>query len=366
MTESKQNAPIWHQLVRGITAAWPPARWRDVGVVVGCSGGADSVGLLTALHQIRQSDQDGQAIPPRGFLVAAHFNHGLRADQSDGDQEFVRDLANRLQVRFASESAHSSAGGDQSSKRGVEPRDVEGPAKDEATMRSARMKFLVHTAHRLGARYIVLGHTADDNVETVLHHLMRGTGPAGLAGIGSPRPVSDDLVLVRPMLDISRQSIRDALQEHRQPWREDASNDDTDYRRNWIRHELVPMIQSQYPDSVDAIQRAVEGQRQWRSVIDRLAKQWLDQHLLSQEPVSLRRDPLAETAVVVAATQSLWQTLEWPRGDMAREHWLRLAATIGAPREPTDPCQRYTLPGCVDVLAGKDSIEIRRIPVEAS
>ena len=178
MTDSSRNGATWEHLLTRIAAAWPPRRWRDVGVVVGCSGGADSVGLLIALNQLRQSEAEGQP-PPRGFLIAAHFNHGLRGDESDGDELFVRDLAAQFKIRSATEHTTETN-------------------RDEASMRQERLRFLQQTADAAGARYIVLGHTADDNVETVLHQLMRGTGPAGLAGIGSPRSVGQDLVLVRP------------------------------------------------------------------------------------------------------------------------------------------------------------------------
>ncbi len=175
------------------------------------------------------------------------------AKNRDDDEAFVRELASRQGVRFTALRAAGSV-------------------RDEASMRSERFQFLHDTANAMGARYIALGHSADDNVETVLHQLMRGTGPAGLAGIGSPRPIGQDLVLVRPLLNVSRRLIRSGLESIGQPWREDSSNSDTDYRRNWIRHQLIPLIESEYPNAVDAITRAVEGQRGWRAVIDRLAQ----------------------------------------------------------------------------------------------
>lgn len=336
MTKTGKNGDNWQRLLTGFADTWPPSRWRDIGVVVGCSGGADSVGLLTALCQLRQSDENSGQEPPRGFLVAAHFNHALRGDESDGDEAFVRELAGQLEVRFAT---RRSAGSE----------------RDEAGLRSERIEFLQDTANAMGARYIALGHSADDNVETVLHQLMRGTGPAGLAGIGSPRTIGQDLVLVRPLLNLSRRLIRSGLESIGQSWREDSSNADTAYRRNWIRQQLIPLIESEYPNAVDAITRAVEAQRGWRVLIDRLAQQWLTEHRLSNDPPTLRRNPHTDQAVVIAAAQMLWAENDWPRQEMTRQQWLRLATTI-----QSDESQRYCLPGQVDVVADVETVEISR------
>jgi tRNA(Ile)-lysidine synthase len=337
MIESGKNDDSWQQLLTEIADTWPPSRWRDVGVIVGCSGGADSVGLLTALCLLRQSVVASGQEPPRGFLVAAHVNHGLRGEESDGDEAFVRELASQQGVQFATLRA---AGTD----------------RDEASMRSERFQFLHDTANAMGARYLALGHTADDNVETVLHQLMRGTGPAGLAGIGSPRPIGQDLVLVRPLLGVPRRLIRSGLESIGLPWREDSSNADTDYRRNWIRHQLIPLIESEYPSAVDAITRAVEGQRGWRVVIDRLANQWLAMQRRSSDPPTLVREQETDQAIVIAAVQILWAELDWPRREMTREHWLRLATTIQVETE-----ERYTLPGQIDVVAKAETVEICRL-----
>jgi tRNA(Ile)-lysidine synthase len=333
MAETSRTGDPWQRFKAEIAESWPPVRWRDVGVVIGCSGGADSVALLAALSDLRQPSEM-HPNPPRGFLVAAHFNHGLRQDESDGDEAFVHQLATERGARFTT-------------RRGL------GTHRDEATMRTERLQFLTETASDMGARYVALAHSATDNVETVLHHLMRGTGPAGLAGIGHPRSIDRDLVLVRPILHVTRGVIRDALQSAGQTWREDSSNSNTDYRRNWIRHRLIPLIESEYPSGVDAISRAIDGQRGWRTVIDRLARDWLATHRRDDQRLTLRRDPSAELPIVVAATQILWTELGWSRGEMTREHWLRLAKTIQGQAQ-----ERYTLPAHIDVITRGDEVEI--------
>lgn len=327
-------AAPWQQMLDEVAQSWPPDRWRDLGVVIGCSGGADSVALTHALAVLRQPTT-GPTRPPRGFLLVAHFNHRLRGQASDDDQESVVDLSRQLGLPCRCGQ-------------------VETPRRDEASMRSARLQFLVDVAHAEGARYLALAHSADDNVETVLHHLMRGTGPAGLAGIGSPRAIGDDLVLVRPLLGTRRQLIRRALDDACIGWREDASNLDPGYGRNWIRHELLPVIESRYPQASEAIGRAIEGQRQWRRVIDRLALEWLDEHQLSRDPITLRRHRGSDDAIVVAAIQMLWAQSDWPRGEMTQSHWLRVAQSLRS-----DSPQRYALPAGIEVIAEGDQVTIR-------
>ncbi|MEM6472595.1 MAG: tRNA lysidine(34) synthetase TilS, partial [Planctomycetota bacterium] len=238
MSESAttQRHPSWLQLKQQLEASWPSKNRRSVGVVVGCSGGADSIALLRCLAEIRNQ------VGGEGFLVAAHFNHRLRGEASDGDERFVSDAASVLNVSFVSESNQSGGG-----------------AFDEATLRNQRYAFFRNTLQRTGARYLALAHSADDNVETVLHHFMRGTGPAGLTGMSAFREFGpgdeSDFIIARPLLRCRRELIRAALREREQSWREDASNTDDRYSRNWIRRQLLPLIESRYPVAIESITR---------------------------------------------------------------------------------------------------------------
>ena len=330
MKKPKKIAPSWSKLLDLMSANWATPRWRDVGVVIGCSGGADSVALLRLMAELRNQGNN----PPRGFLIAAHYNHGLRGSESDDDQQFVQNLAKDLGLRFQTTRTQSDG-------------------TSEAVLRSMRMQFLTDTAHASGARYIAVAHSADDNAETVLHHLLRGTGPAGLTGINHTRSIGTDLVLYRPLITASRFEIRAALQEIDQPWREDSSNQQLNYQRNWIRHELIPTIEHRYPHAVDAINRAVSGQREWRSLVEHLAKTWLDHHQIEnrctagqQHEIALKRDQSTERVVIISAMQNLWTNMKWARGEMARNHWCRLANTVNS-----QTLERYSLPGPVDVDA---------------
>jgi tRNA(Ile)-lysidine synthase len=156
------NHGHWHHLCEAIQAAWPVWRYRDVGLVVGCSGGADSVALLRCLVELARGPSSETA--PAGFIIAAHFNHQLRGEDSDADADFVQKLAVDLGVSFEIQCG-------------------DGSRRDEAATRDQRRAFFGDLMRQSGARYLGLGHSLDDNVETVLHRLMRGTGPVGLAGI---------------------------------------------------------------------------------------------------------------------------------------------------------------------------------------
>ncbi len=323
------QTPDWQEILGILTVSWPTNQWSDLGVVVGCSGGADSVALLRALAELR-----GREPNPRGFLVVAHFNHGLRGKESDQEEAFVCELANQLQLRFTTQ-------------RG------DGHARDEATLRNQRLQFLLTTAKHFGARYIAVAHTTEDNVETVLHHLMRGTGPSGIAGIAPSRSLDDDFVLIRPLLASRRGQLRSGLRQIEQSWREDSSNENRVYRRNWIRHQLIPTLELQYPDAVTAISRAIEGQRQWRETIEQQAAIWLSEHLVTLDDVSLSRDRESDPSIVIAALQLLWSRKNWPKQEMARPQWTRLATTlIGSDLE------RYSLPAAIDVVAETDHVAI--------
>lgn len=321
---NRHVTPAWDELHRSIADAWPTSRWIDVGVVVGCSGGADSVALLLVLDALRRTFRTG-----RGFLVVAHFHHGLRGNNADGDRDFTSNLADRLGLPAVS----GSINGDDARDPCVPP------VRDEASLRARRYAFLASVAASRGARYVAVGHSADDNVETVLHQLLRGTGPAGACGMSTFRDLAGDLVLARPLLHTRRQTIRQALREIGQDWREDATNRDLAYRRNWIRRELIPGIEKRYPHAGDAILRFVETQREWKAVIEEDARQWL-------EAVRWRRttDNRGETvatfhwdacrlripprATVVRGLQLAWRDSGFPLGEMSAAHWRWLSASL--------------------------------------
>src|SRR5262245_36914671 len=182
-------------LLAKLAADWPPETWRDVTVLVAVSGGADSVALARALYQLRA--------PGEGRLVLAHYNHRLRGAESDGDQAFVEELGRQLAMPVA-------IGRQDGEKERARAGETES-AKSEEALREVRYQFLVRTANETGTRYVATAHTADDQVETVLHNILRGTGLAGLAGIPRVRPLAGAATLIRPLLSVTRAEVIDYL-----------------------------------------------------------------------------------------------------------------------------------------------------------
>ena len=182
-------------------------------VVCAVSGGADSVALLLAMHLLKDKLQI--------TLSAAHFNHHLRGEESDRDAEFVRQLCDRYDIPCTLGSGNVVTG-----KKGL-----------EAAARDARYGFLKSLPGK-----IATAHTADDNAETVLMHMVRGTGLKGLGGIS---PVNG--VLIRPMLEVTRQEVLAFLQEYHQDYVTDSSNAEDAFLRNRLRHHVMPLLTAENP-----------------------------------------------------------------------------------------------------------------------
>ena len=199
---------------------------------IALSGGADSVAMLLALGELSKTE---------GFHIAgaAHLNHQLRGTESDGDEQFCRDLADTLNVPIE-----------------IDRVDVAQLARDtgasiEHAAHVARYAFFDRAAARLGAAAVAVAHTKDDQAETFLLRLLRGAGPRGLSGM-HPRTG----IVVRPLLDTSRSDVRDFLQARGAAFREDASNTDLAIPRNRIRHELLPLLEARFaPGIVDVLDR---------------------------------------------------------------------------------------------------------------
>ncbi len=217
-------------------------------VLVGVSGGADSVALLGALL----------ALQPRLSLTlhVLHVHHGLRPE-ADSEAAFVEDLGLRWGVPVMVERVHVVA----------EPGE-----SLEARARRQRYAAFAKWARALGASRVALGHTADDQAETVLMRLLEGAGPRGLAGI---RPLRGPYI--RPLIEIRRREIEAELEGAGVTWVEDPSNRDPKFLRNRIRHDLLPFLAAAYnPEISEALCRAGALARELVEDVERLAAQELD------------------------------------------------------------------------------------------
>jgi tRNA(Ile)-lysidine synthase len=216
-----------------------------IGVAV--SGGADSVALLLLLLELRQKLS--------AEISVLHFNHKLRGIASDHDEKFVAALAKKHQVQFF-----------------VQREDIAAKAKAERgnledAGRRARYAFFAKLVHEHGLKLVAVAHTADDQAETVLAHILRGTGLAGLGGI-HPRAG----IIFRPLLEVRRSELRDYLKTKRQAWREDASNRDVKRMRARIRRKLLPFLEKQFqPGLTERLSQLAALAREDEAFLDELA-----------------------------------------------------------------------------------------------
>lgn len=284
--------------------------------VVAVSGGPDSVALACILRSL---PSDGQA----GGVVFAHLNHQLRGSESDADEAFVRKLAEQLHVPFRCHRL-----------------DVATLAREsgdnlENCARRLRYEWLTQVANEVGAAWVATGHTADDQAETVLFRLLRGTGLHGLTGIPATRELAPGITLLRPLLSVRRAELLAFLHEQRQGYRQDSSNCDLRLSRNRLRHELLPRLTEQYnPAIVTILDRLAEQAREVEGLIQPLVEQlWREAELpragamlVFQASVLARANPhLAREALRLA-----WTREKWPAGEMTFADWDRLAALAAA------------------------------------
>ncbi len=198
-------------------------------VVAGVSGGADSICLLHLLFQLKKYGLN---------LIVAHLNHGLRGTESDSDEEFVKKAASGLGLRFVSRYVDTGSF-----------KDSENLSIEDAARR-LRYTFFQNTLKNNKADKIATAHTLEDQAETVLMRMLRGSGSSGLSGIP---PVNGSIV--RPLINISGTEIKKYLKSRNIKWREDSSNKSMLYLRNKIRHDLIPQLRTYNPNIVEVLSR---------------------------------------------------------------------------------------------------------------
>jgi tRNA(Ile)-lysidine synthase len=256
-------------------------------LLIAVSGGADSLALFHVLHAI---------FPPES-LVVAHLNHGWRAEAAD-EADFVRETAVARNIPCYIEETDV-----------VDLARTAGLSLEEAG-RNARYDFLARLAKQVGAKVIAVGHHADDQAETVLMHLLRGSGLAGLRGMlpVTPLPGAADLWLLRPFLTTTRAEIEQYCREYNLHPVNDPSNQDTTYFRNRLRHELLPYLADYNPQIVNrlrhlaAVTAADYGllealtQVRWEEIVRESGPDWveLDKAAWQNLPLSLRRSTLRQ------------------------------------------------------------------------
>ncbi len=200
-------------------------------VVAAFSGGPDSTALLLALHALA-------GIAPGGINIqASHVNHCLREEESDNDEHFCRQLCQLLEIPL-----HVTR--------------VSTQSKDEASLRDSRYGYLTGLCAQLSSQLCLTGHTLDDQIETMLFRLFRGTALRGLCGIRPLRLADSGVYIGRPLLATTRADCLAFLHRAKVTPRYDSSNNDSAYSRNYIRNTIIPAIEYRFPSAVARMERA--------------------------------------------------------------------------------------------------------------
>lgn len=218
-------------------------------IVVAVSGGPDSVCLLDILFFLREDF--------RTELMVAHFDHGLRPNEDEAETRFVESLATTLSLPFETRKGNLDTG--------------EGSLEERA--RNERYRFLEEVRERYSAQKIALGHQRNDQAETVLMRLLRGSGTGGLSGIP---PVRSSKTVVRPILDLTRFEIESYLRERGIPHRIDSSNLDESFLRNRIRLQLLPYLENYQPRVVDTLAQTADILRADHDYLEAVSEKWLE------------------------------------------------------------------------------------------
>lgn len=264
-------------------------------IVAGISGGPDSTFLLHMLNKV----------PCK--IIAAHVNHQLRKE-SASEEKFVKKLAENLKkttqntsIDFFSITANITALSKEL-KQGT-----------EETARKVRYDFFKELAKKHKAKYIITAHHADDNLETIILNFTRGASLQGLIGMQEIEMLIPKLSLLRPLLSISKRQILDYLKFHKIPFKTDKSNRDTIYKRNFIRHKIVPLLQQINPGVVQTTAQNAQNLREINDFLKTEAQEWLKKNTAKSDQKSLQlplknfrsQNPALQKTIILEIYQQL-------------------------------------------------------------
>lgn len=302
---------------------------KGEGVVIGVSGGVDSMVLAHLFSQIAKAW--------RLKLTFAHVNHCLRGKASDADENFVRDTAKKLGASFRS-------------VRWKRP--PCGNVQDAA--RRFRYDFFTRVADKVGAARIATAHNRDDQAETLLLHLIRGSGIKGMAGI----EWSTGDKIIRPLLAFHRRQIESYAQKRTIEFVHDASNDQTKYSRNFIRHKVFPVLESLNPCVRESLADAARTIRDCNSALDEIASAFTKEFLrLAKGKIVWNRDPYLHlpTAIRRHVLIMAYEKLKGDRMNLNADQ-IEHTETIS---KGTRPSARYMLPGRIEFRRTRSLLSIQ-------
>jgi tRNA(Ile)-lysidine synthase len=300
-----------HPLETEFRHSLPQCGIRAGPLLAAVSGGPDSVALLHAFCAVRE--QAGLEVH------VAHLDHALRGEESAADAAWVVDLCDRLEVSAILERVD------------VRQAAVERGLGAEEAAREVRYEFLARTAQARNCPVVAVAHTADDQAETILHHIVRGTGLDGLRGMPRSRPLAAGVTLVRPLLDVRRSEVEEYLIATGASWRIDRTNECLDHTRNRIRQQLLPLLRSEFNGQVDAaLVRLGKQAAEVQDIVRGLVEELLAQSRADVTPGLVRLDCAPLTGrprhLVRELLRRVWEVQGWPVGAMTHAHWEALTA----------------------------------------
>lgn len=286
-------------------------------VVVGVSGGVDSSVLLDLMVKNENASE----------VVVAHVNYSLRGKESSRDEKFVRGLAEENSCRFFLARPKIRRGGE----------NIQSAARD------FRYKFFADVACKTGASKIALAHHADDQAETVLLHLARGSGASGLVGMSHRRPFAGGIDIIRPLLELTKDEIRKYAAANKLKYVEDSTNKTKKYQRNAVRHELLPLLKRYNPSIVEHLCRTAAILRDEDDVMMQSAATAFGKICTAGEKeITFSRAGFLANHIAIQrrVLRQAYAALSGSTADLLADHVEKMLEIIGS------PCKngRYSLP----------------------
>lgn len=305
---------------------------RSTPILVGYSGGADSTALLHMLCRFR----DVYGTP----IYAAHIHHGIRGEEADRDEQFCREFAKKCDVPLFVHHAD------------VPKLSQEWGESVEATARRVRYDFFHAVMKQEGIPLLATAHNADDNLETILFHLARGSGLGGMCGIPQSR-LCENGTLIRPLLGVTRKEILSYCETHDLSFVVDSTNLDTDYTRNQIRSEILPALTRINESAVENAVRVANTLREDHLCLESMTEMFLEE---MREGYALETEKIcgAPAAIVHRALRRLYEEISHG-GSLNHTHILSLCrlASNGVPHSS------LSLPGNIVAVINGAYLEFR-------
>ncbi len=289
------------QIITTVTDFFRSIQKKNLSLLIAVSGGSDSVALVYILYQLSELLEFRR-------IALAHVNHGLRGEESDSDELFVCELSKKLHCeifckRLLNLSLNSSS--------------LEGRARIE------RYNFFQELKTTQGFDFIVTAHTADDQAETVLYRLIRGCGINGLRAIHAIR---DDGVL-RPLLSVGKNELLTWLHFNGYSYRIDSSNQDIRFRRNYLRHKVLPSIVEMDPSAMKKIASIAEETNRIWPLVQSIVKQWIAKNCINnyEQSFEIKKSGFADKEV---AYEALYQLFKEKGIDSSKKHIISLFSNV--------------------------------------